>query len=314
MSNQKGPLITVGIPAYNSGEYLAPAIQSVLDQSYQNLEVLILDNCSTDSTKSVGEIFQKQDGRVRYIRHPENIGWINNFNLIPTLATGEYVLFFADDDLYDVDYIKLLHQEFVKDPSLKIAIGSIELIELDGRHKKSINCFDEAHVLSTAGMSDVERVSNFIRFGHFREWSWSINLALYLRETMIKHPFNIKLIDPGTLFNRSVIFEGNVGFNPKAKFYKRVGGFSGGENYGRSRETIKTKFDDVKNEFLQLLFESRLIMSSKFSGHDYRRILICFFKYRIPVLVKRNLLFSLSFLSFLLIKNPKRILWSLIAK
>ena len=240
MDTQIYPLITVGIPTYNGGNFLSQAIESLLNQTYDNLEILILDNCSTDNTESIVTGFQKKDNRINYIRHSTNLGYIKNYNLIPTYASGEYMLFFADDDMYDKNYIKLLWEEFIKNPAITIAIGSVKLISPDGNEIEYINNFSKAKTASTSDLKPVDRVARIIRYGHHREWSWGIILGLYKKEALLKHPFNLKLIDPGTLFYRSVIFEGDIAFNANAIWYKRTGGLSSEKNYGRPKDTIKT--------------------------------------------------------------------------
>ena len=73
------PLVTIGIPTYNRADgYLKEAIESVINQTYSNLEIIISDNCSSDDTGLVVKSFKDQ--RIHYYRHDENIGANNNFN------------------------------------------------------------------------------------------------------------------------------------------------------------------------------------------------------------------------------------------
>ena len=241
------PLITVGIPTYNGEKYLSQAITSVLNQTYQNLEIIISDNCSTDNTESIVNSAIKNDNRIKYFKHSCNIGYINNFNSIPLKSSGDYFIFFADDDIYDKDFIKILFQEFQKDSSITLAIGSVKLITLEGKELTHNNNFKKSKTTTTTHLELVDSIGKVIRYGHNREWSWGINLALHKKKSILKYPYNNKLIDPGTLFYRSIVFDGKIGFNADAIFYKRIGGLSEGQNYGRSKVNVKTKFDDEKN-------------------------------------------------------------------
>lgn len=100
------PLITIGIPTYNRAEkFLKEAIQSALNQTYLNLEIIVSDNCSTDDTESIVKSYSGQ--RLRYIRHPKNIGSTNNFNYCLKEAGGIYFLLLHDDDLIDSDFIEV---------------------------------------------------------------------------------------------------------------------------------------------------------------------------------------------------------------
>ncbi len=93
------PLVSVCIPVYNTERFVAEAIHSVLDQSFQDLEVVIVDNASTDSTPGILAKFA--DPRVRLFRNKQNIGAAGNFNRALSLARGRYIkLLCADDVLY----------------------------------------------------------------------------------------------------------------------------------------------------------------------------------------------------------------------
>jgi glycosyltransferase involved in cell wall biosynthesis len=99
------PLVSVGIPTYNRADgYLKEAIQSVLNQTYPNLEIIVSDNCSSDDTGTVVKAFN--DSRIRYHRHDVNIGPNNNFNFCLDQAQGAYFLLLHDDDLIDPDFFQ----------------------------------------------------------------------------------------------------------------------------------------------------------------------------------------------------------------
>lgn len=91
------PKVTVAIPTYNRAHYLKEAIDSVLNQTFQDYELLILDNASTDNTSEV--VSSYKDERIQYVRNENNIGPINNFNKAIDLANGDYLIIFHDDDI-----------------------------------------------------------------------------------------------------------------------------------------------------------------------------------------------------------------------
>lgn len=93
----KRPIISIGIPTYNRREYLIKAVQSALAQTYEEIEVIVSDNASTDDTWQHLEAIQ--DHRVRRIRQPRNLGMTANFNATLDAATGEFFLLLSDDDL-----------------------------------------------------------------------------------------------------------------------------------------------------------------------------------------------------------------------
>jgi glycosyltransferase involved in cell wall biosynthesis len=90
------PKVTVAIPTYNRERYLGQAIQSVLDQTYTDLELLIVDNASSDNTEKL--VKSLSDTRLRYVRNDFNMGIIANWNRAVELSQGEYLLILGDDD------------------------------------------------------------------------------------------------------------------------------------------------------------------------------------------------------------------------
>jgi glycosyltransferase involved in cell wall biosynthesis len=93
------PQITVAMPVYNGEGYVHLAIQSVLDQTYSDFELLIVDNCSTDGTLEVVKAFS--DPRIRLHVNSTNLGMVGNWNKAIELATGKYIKFLSHDDLLD---------------------------------------------------------------------------------------------------------------------------------------------------------------------------------------------------------------------
>jgi len=107
MTNNAGDaiLVSIAIPTYNrAGSYLREALESALSQTYPNLEIIVLDNCSSDGTRELVEAYT--DDRLKYIRHSSNIGPINNFNYGVKEARGQYFLMLHDDDLIDRDFVE----------------------------------------------------------------------------------------------------------------------------------------------------------------------------------------------------------------
>src|SRR5688572_23564901 len=90
------PLVTVTIPTYNRAHLLGPAIESVLAQSLQDVEIFISDNASTDETQKVVEGID--DPRVHYVRNERNLGVHANLSRGFTLGSAPYVCVLPDDD------------------------------------------------------------------------------------------------------------------------------------------------------------------------------------------------------------------------
>ncbi|NWF71378.1 MAG: glycosyltransferase family 2 protein, partial [Chloroflexi bacterium] len=98
MSEAYSPLISLAMPVYNAAPYLGQAIESILSQTYENIEVVICDNCSTDTSPAIAREFQAKDKRVRFYPNNWNIGFSGNLQKSTSLAKGDFILVHAADD------------------------------------------------------------------------------------------------------------------------------------------------------------------------------------------------------------------------
>ena len=96
--SEKKPTVSVIIPTYNRAHMVARAIQSVLSQTYQDFEIIVVDDASTDNTQEVVKEFMFRDKRVRYIKHEKNKGGSAARNTGIKNAQGEYIGFLDSDD------------------------------------------------------------------------------------------------------------------------------------------------------------------------------------------------------------------------
>lgn len=120
------PAVSVIIPAYNQGEYLKRAIQSVLEQTFSDFEVIVVDDGSTDSTPDVVKEFT--DPRIHYIRQ-ENRGLSGARNTGIRNACGCYLSFLDSDDLFLPQKLALLTTAFEQQPGIGMAAGQAVLID-----------------------------------------------------------------------------------------------------------------------------------------------------------------------------------------
>ena len=92
-------LVSIIMPSWNTSEYIGQSIQSIIDQTYKNWELIIVDDCSTDCTnKVVGEF---NDSRIKYFKNNENIGAALTRNKALRMAKGEWIAFLDSDDLWN---------------------------------------------------------------------------------------------------------------------------------------------------------------------------------------------------------------------
>lgn len=110
------PLVSVCIPVYNAEKTVKQTIESILNQTYHNIEVLVVDNASADNTVSI--IREISDPRLRVYCNKINIGPIKTLNRCVQLANGPYTAIFHADDLYMPDMVQKQVQAFRENPSI----------------------------------------------------------------------------------------------------------------------------------------------------------------------------------------------------
>lgn len=131
MPNNENPLVTIAIPTFNRANgFLKQALQSAISQTYGHLEIIVSDNCSTDHTEQL--VTGYNDNRIRYIKHPRNIGAANNFNCCVHQAKGDYFLLLHDDDLIDPDFIEACVSELKGNYTIGAVFTGIRVIDEDG--------------------------------------------------------------------------------------------------------------------------------------------------------------------------------------
>ena len=93
-------LISIVLPVYNGARFLKDSIDSVIAQTHQNWELLILDDCSTDETPEIAKEYQATDSRIQYYRNEKNLKLPGNLNKGFSLAKGEYLTWTSDDNRF----------------------------------------------------------------------------------------------------------------------------------------------------------------------------------------------------------------------
>jgi len=139
------PKISVGMPVYNGEPYLEQAIQATLNQTYDDFELIISDNHSSDRTEEICRDFAAKDSRLHYIRNSKNIGAANNYNQLFHKSTGEYFRWFNADDLCS----NVLHERCLKaleeNPHAIMSYGKTNIIDENGNIIKRYE--DNLHLL-----------------------------------------------------------------------------------------------------------------------------------------------------------------------
>ncbi|HEY0727407.1 MAG TPA: glycosyltransferase family A protein, partial [Pyrinomonadaceae bacterium] len=190
------PLISVIIPAYNCERFLREAVQSVLDQKYSDLEIIIVDDGSTDGTASVAKSFPEP---VRYL-HQTNQGPSAARNRGIERAQGSLIAFADADDLWPADKFEQQLPYLIQDPTTDIVLGRIQLAKWSETDNGQTRVEEFAEPVFSVNLgSAIIRKSVFERVGLFDEtmrYSEDVDWMMRAREGGAK----IVTIDAVTLF------------------------------------------------------------------------------------------------------------------
>lgn len=115
-------MISIIIPAYNAADYLAETIESVLNQTYSDFELLLIDDGSTDRTHEIVQACQRKDGRIKYFYKP-NGGVSSARNLGIEKAKGEYLTFLDSDDTYEPAFLEKMYRQIQQTGNLLCYCG-----------------------------------------------------------------------------------------------------------------------------------------------------------------------------------------------
>jgi glycosyltransferase involved in cell wall biosynthesis len=119
------PKVSIGIPTFNRANLLRRSIESAIGQDYPNVEILISDNASTDSTPDICGLYINTYGsRIKYVRQSVNLGATANFSKVLEMASGEFFMWLGDDDWIDASYVGSCLRELIADKSLALVSGS----------------------------------------------------------------------------------------------------------------------------------------------------------------------------------------------
>jgi len=126
------PRVSIGLPLYNGEKFLVETIESLLAQTYDDFELIISDNASTDATPEICQDYTTKDSRIRYVRNSVNAGAAWNFNNTFHLSRGEYFKWAADDDLHHPQFIEKCVEVLDQVPSVVLCFTRTNFINEHG--------------------------------------------------------------------------------------------------------------------------------------------------------------------------------------
>jgi glycosyltransferase involved in cell wall biosynthesis len=127
------PRVTIGVPVFNGQKYIRYTLESLVAQTFGDIEILVTDNCSTDSTPQIVAEYASRDPRVKYFRNETNIGPALNYNRSIELARGEYFKWNPADDVCAAEFIEKCVAVLDTDASAVLAYPRTNVIDTEGK-------------------------------------------------------------------------------------------------------------------------------------------------------------------------------------
>ncbi|MEO0843754.1 MAG: glycosyltransferase family 2 protein, partial [Cyanobacteria bacterium J06643_5] len=178
------PKVSICIPTYNRIDLLPFAIESVLKQSYQDFELIVCDDGSSDGTADL--MSKYQDNRIKYIRHQQNIGKSNNMRSGFDAATGDYFIKFDDDDRLTPDFIAETVAILEKDSSIDFVGTDHWIIDINNQRDE----FQTKENSRKWGRENLpEGVVDYLLKTVFVNQSFQIGATLFRRQTVVEVGF-----------------------------------------------------------------------------------------------------------------------------
>ncbi|MFN4867485.1 MAG: glycosyltransferase family 2 protein [Cyanobium sp.] len=176
MCNYLAPFFTIVVPAYNREVFISDCIDSVLSQTFENYELVIVDDASSDKTLSIALSYALRDSRVRVISNPQNLGPQRSRNIGLNLARGKYIVFLDSDDVLSPCYLQIAFKAFSDYVGIELfSVGCIRDIEAPSFNSINEAKFDE---LLSCRKVDIRTYLN-------QTYQWPTSAACWNRQALL---------------------------------------------------------------------------------------------------------------------------------
>ena len=247
------PLISVIVPVYKVEKYLDRCVQSIVDQTYPNLEIILVDDGSPDNCPAMCDAWAAKDPRIKVI-HKENGGLSDARNVGMAAATGEYLGFVDSDDFIAPEMYQMLLERMIADGS-DIAACGVEMVFEDGTPSRMLtkagNC-----VLGTG-----EAMEAIVEESWLKQPVW---YKLYKAELIRDIPFPVGKYHEDVFWSYQVIARAKrvSVIDTPCYFYLQRSGSIMGEGYSLKRldaiEAKKQRLEFLEKQFLELADKAKI--------------------------------------------------------
>lgn len=175
MAPEQSPKVSLGMPVYNGERFIEESLDSLLAQTFEDFEIVICDNASTDRTEEICRAYSAKDDRVRYFRSRANFGPIHNFNTVFRLSRGKYFKWCSSDDVCAPNYLERAVEVLENDPSTVLVFTLAAAIDEEGRQKQ----FLPGQISDRDTPDSVSSPDPVTRFRKLIRHIWWVDAAFY---------------------------------------------------------------------------------------------------------------------------------------
>jgi glycosyltransferase involved in cell wall biosynthesis len=294
-------LVSIGLPVYNGETYLTESIESILAQTYENFELIIVDNASSDKTIDIVKSYVSKDTRIKFFQNQVNLGASANHNRTLELAKGEYFFWASYDDIRHPQYLEKC-VKYLNENTLSVACHSLtKYIDETGSETDRNEV-----ILDIANNDPIKRFKEMIRMDHKVEMILSMMRTEILKKTNGLAAFS----DSDRVVMAEMCLHGPLEVLPEHLFYRREHKENSSKVYKNRQDRMawfdpqlagKINFPLSKQfkEYISAIFRSPISWSKKnkclyiMLGWlvDNRKRIINEYKYGLKALIYKILLF-----------------------
>jgi glycosyltransferase involved in cell wall biosynthesis len=152
-------MVSIGVPIYNEERYLSAALDSLVGQDYPNLEIIIVDNASTDNTGEICAEYVARDKRIRYHREQTNTGSAANFHRAFALSSGKYFTWASGHDMRDTTAVSRCVEVLEKKPGIVLCYPKTLFMPYGGDSFRNM----DGDTLETSGLTPARRMKLIVQ-------------------------------------------------------------------------------------------------------------------------------------------------------
>lgn len=125
-------LVSIVVPNYNYGHFIRQTMESAVHQTYSNIEIIVVDDCSTDDSVAIVEEYVKAYDNVSFYQNEINLGVVGNHNKAISLSNGRYICVLSSDDYLDIHFVEECVKRFEEHPSAGMVVSAMHLVDEKG--------------------------------------------------------------------------------------------------------------------------------------------------------------------------------------